>query len=623
MKALILAGGRGSRLNKLTEDKNKSMLKLFEKPLIEYNLNHAVMLKVKEIIIVVGYKKEEIIRHIGKEYRGIKVSYVVQPKPRGVVNAIECARESLGSDDFVLMLADEIVPEARLKEMHSQFIKKNLFVLCGVVFENDKSSISKTYAAMVNEMGRVFRLIEKPRFPINKIKGTGHCFLKNEMLDYIERTPINANRGERELVDWIQCAVDEGKNVFVYKISEGYVNINTEDDFNLAKKLLMNKNPQVLLVHPQMSYFGGAELLLVELCNWLTKKGIKNDILTSSISEDAKKMLINTKIIIPKNSINISAKGFESIKDILNFIKVFRKELIKVRKNYDVINFHNFPATWTLFPYRKPSVWMLNEPPNLWSRPDAGIHLKLLNKIRIWMDKFIVKNSIDIICVADKFNQERCFERYGQNSRIVYYGVNYDFFSKGKSAQAQKRWNLKNRFVIAQSGVLSEVKNQLESLKTLKNIKDKIPNVLLVLAGKPEEEYKVRLDAYVKANKLEKYVLFTGNLNREDLRDVYATCNVGLFPVGKQGGWLAPFELLCSGKPLVVSEELGAASVIKKFNLGTVTRDYAKAILDVHKNYNEYGKKARNAARFVEKNLGWNVFTDKMIRAYKDAWRKH
>ena len=82
MKALILAGGRGSRLNEFTKDKNKSMIKLFEKPLIEYNLDQAVEAYVNEIIIVVGYKKEEITKHVGKEYKGIKISYVIQKKQK-------------------------------------------------------------------------------------------------------------------------------------------------------------------------------------------------------------------------------------------------------------------------------------------------------------------------------------------------------------------------------------------------------------------------------------------------------------------------------------------------------------------------------------------------------------
>lgn len=67
MKALILAGGRGSRLSELTKDKNKSMMRLFEKPIIEYNLEHAVDAEVSEIIILVGYKGQEIKKYFGKE----------------------------------------------------------------------------------------------------------------------------------------------------------------------------------------------------------------------------------------------------------------------------------------------------------------------------------------------------------------------------------------------------------------------------------------------------------------------------------------------------------------------------------------------------------------------------
>jgi len=82
MKAVILAGGRGSRLNEFTKDKNKSMLTLLGKPLIEYNLEHALQAGVKEIIIVIGYKKEEIIAYVGSNFRGIKVVYVEQKEQK-------------------------------------------------------------------------------------------------------------------------------------------------------------------------------------------------------------------------------------------------------------------------------------------------------------------------------------------------------------------------------------------------------------------------------------------------------------------------------------------------------------------------------------------------------------
>ncbi len=624
MKALILAGGRGSRLNKLTDEKNKSMLKLFEKPLIEHNLEHAYESGVSEIVIVVGYKKEEIIRYFGKEFKGIKITYVVQKEQKGMVNAIECAKNAIGESDFLLMLADEILVDADIKGMIKKFKKEELFAVCGITFEKDKLSIGKTYSAMVNEKGRIFRLIEKPKVPINHVKGTGHCILKNEIFDYTERTPINANRGEKELVDTIQLGVDDGKRAYVYPLTKNYVNVNTEDDFNLAKELVKKSNPKVLIVHTQMKYFGGAELLIVELANWLTKKGIKNDILALSKSKEVENSLINTEIIIPKHKINLEPPGFKNTKEILQFIKIYRKEIKKLIKNYDVINFHNFPVTWSLFPKKKPCVWMLNEPPNLWSKPDAGIKLKLMNKLRNYADKKIIRNSVDIICVADEFNKERCIERYKKIPRIVYYGVNHDFFSKGNKNKAINKFNLKNKFVVVQSGMITEQKNQLESVKTIEEVKDKIPDVILVLAGKEaDEEYVKKIKKYIEDKKLEKNILFSGNLGREDLRDLYKAADIGLFPIGKQGGWLAPFELLCSGNPIIVNKDLGAASIIKKNNLGIVTDDYAKAILDVYGNKKEFSMQARKAALFVKKNLGWNVFADKMIKVFKEAWKRY
>ena len=623
MKALILAGGRGSRLNLLTKDRNKSMLRLFEKPLIEYNLEHAFEAGVSEIIIVVGYRKEEIIKHYGHEFKGIKISYVVQKEQKGLVNAIEYAKEKIGYSDFILMLADEILINPDLKGMIKKFKKEDLFVVCGVTFEEDKLSIGKTYSAMVNENGRSFRLIEKPRVPINKIKGTGHCILKNAILDYIERTPIHPNRGEKELVDLIQVSIDDGKKVYVYPITKGYVNVNTEEDFNLAKELIIKSNPKVLIVHTQMKFLGGAELLIVELANWLTKKGIKNDIIALSKSQEVENLLINTDIIIPRHKIKLEPPGFKNAKEILSFIKIYRKTIKKLKRNYEVINFHNFPVTWSLYPSKKPCVWMLNEPPNLWSKPNASFALKTLNKLRNWMDKKIVRGSVDIICVADEFNKERCIERYGKIPRVIYYGVNHDFFSKGKKARAVGKWNLKGKFVVIQSGMMTEQKNQIESVKAIGKIKDRIPNILLILAGTSDEIYKKKIEDYIAKNKLEKYVLFTGNLNREDLRDLYKASDVGAFPVGKQGGWLAPFEMLCSGNPIIVSEELGAASIVKKNNLGIVTKDYANALIEIYKNWKDFKTQAKKASLFVKNNLGWHVFADKMIAAYKSAWKKH
>ena len=104
---------------------------------------------------------------------------------------------------------------------------------------------------------------------------------------------------------------------------------------------------------------------------------------------------------------------------------------------------------------------------------------------------------------------------------------------------------------------------------------------------------------------------------------MYKAADVGLFPIGKQGSWLAPFEMICAGKPIIVSDKMGAASVIKGDNLGVVTGNYSEAVLEIWDDYKKYKQQARNAAVFVKKNLSWGIFGDKMIKAYKDAWKRY
>ncbi len=391
----------------------------------------------------------------------------------------------------------------------------------------------------------------------------------------------------------------------------------------MAKKNSM----RVLIIHNQMKYYGGAELLIVELANWLTKRGIKNDILALSSSKEVEKALIDTKIITPENDIDLKPPGYKNVRDILKAIKVFKKKLKEISDDYDVINVHDFPTSWVLFPRigktKKPCVWFMNLPPDLYSKPDAGIFLRFLNLIRRFVDRIIVRNSIDVITVAETANEDRAKKRYGMQPRLIHFGVNYDFFSKGNASKAIKKWNLKNKFVVVQSGMICSVKNQFASVKAIEEVRNKIPNVILILAGKEDENYGKMLKDYIKEKGLERFVIFTGNLKREDLRDLYKAADVGLFPIGDQGGVLAPFECLCAETPIIVSEEIETASFIKNESLGTVTSNYSKALLDVYRNPKTYNQQAKKSSEFVKKNLSWEKFSDRMIQAFKDALKKY
>ncbi len=241
MKALVLAGGRGKRLDELSLNNNKCMIRVMGRPVIEYSLDCVAGTDIEDIIIIIGYRAEEIINHLGNNYRGKRINYVIQAEQKGLVHAVECARESLDGDDFMLLLGDEILVNPRHQQMIDEFRSKNLFGICGVLRVEEKELIKRTYSLIQDDNNNIFRLIEKPRKPLNNYMGTGDCIFKNEIFQYVEYTPIHHERKEKELPDFIQCAIDDGNPVKSFIICDKYTNINTKDDIKMAESFF-NRN---------------------------------------------------------------------------------------------------------------------------------------------------------------------------------------------------------------------------------------------------------------------------------------------------------------------------------------------------------------------------------------------
>mgnify|MGYP005834349165 CR=1 FL=1 len=236
MKALILAAGKGKRLNGVLGGMNKCMTEVSGKPIIEWVLgNIARTEKISEVVIVVGYKAEDIISRIGSNYMNLNIKYVVQKEQKGVVNAIECAKDEIGLEDFLLLLGDEFMISPRHVEMINHFYRKEYFSLLGSVIVDNKEHIKKTYTFEFNSNGEVTHLVEKPENPLNNYMGTGNIFFNHSIFDYIQSTPINPVRGEKELVDLIRTAINDKRKVGYFQISSFYLNLNTIEEFTEIK----------------------------------------------------------------------------------------------------------------------------------------------------------------------------------------------------------------------------------------------------------------------------------------------------------------------------------------------------------------------------------------------------
>jgi glycosyltransferase involved in cell wall biosynthesis len=389
---------------------------------------------------------------------------------------------------------------------------------------------------------------------------------------------------------------------------------------------------RVLIVHPEIIVYGGAELLIVKLANYMTKKGIENAILTTSITPEVEKDLEGTEIIIQRIKSNIIDKILAiPITEILSIHKGIKNNL----KDFDVINVHNYPTELSIFLCNKPVIWMCNEPilyltlEELKSSLHKTISRILLDtrskftlRTLLEFEKFVVRNYVRYVCVSDEFNAERFKKIFGFKPEVINYGIDYEFFAKGDENKILNELDLSDSFILLQVGWIQPFKNQMESIRTIEKLKEKIPNIKLILAGFEERGYKMMLEKYIKEKGLEQNVIFTGHLGRERVRDLYHACDVLLHPIKSQGGWLAPFEALCAKKPIVVSTEMTASDIIKRERIGIVTDNFAEAIWDIYNNPDKYNEIAERGQAWMRENLSWDKFCERMVDVFYKALEK-
>ena len=374
---------------------------------------------------------------------------------------------------------------------------------------------------------------------------------------------------------------------------------------------------RVLIVYPKMELYGGAELLVVRLANYLTKHNVHNALLTTNILPEIERDITRTDIIkYPFRPIKGILKPMNLIKSILSLQKGVRKNI----NDFDVINVHNYPAELSICPFRKPVVWMCNEPPEVHVEFDAERKFttrRLVIGAILELEKRFVRKYVGDVVVADQFNARRFKDIYGITPHIINYGIDYNYFSDYK--QESVEGNGSHGFAVLHVGMLTPQKGQIESLRAIDKLRDRIPGIKLILAGFGQGQYLSTLKEFITTRNLEEIVRFEGHVDRERIRELYHTSDVLLHPIGSQGGWLAPFEAAASKIPIVVSKEMTASELINEKNLGVVTDDFANAVLDIYKNRSKYNEMAVERAEWVRDHLSWDNFCEKMLGVFLRA----
>ncbi|MEV5986231.1 glucose-1-phosphate thymidylyltransferase [Streptomyces sp. NPDC052051] len=210
MKALVLAGGSGTRLRPFSYSMPKQLIPIVNTPVLEYVLRNILDLGVTEIGVVVGDRAHEIRQVLGdgSRFGACRLTYLQQEAPLGLAHTVTIARDFLGDDDFVMYLGDNMLPEG-ITGIAEEFAAHRPAAHVVVHKVPDPRAFG---VAELGPGGEVLGLVEKPRQPSGDLALIGVYFFTAAIHEAV-RAIQPSSRGELEITDAIQWLVSSGADV--------------------------------------------------------------------------------------------------------------------------------------------------------------------------------------------------------------------------------------------------------------------------------------------------------------------------------------------------------------------------------------------------------------------------
>jgi NDP-sugar pyrophosphorylase family protein len=245
-QCVIPAAGKGNRIAELplTQIYPKPMLPILNKPLLEYVIENAKKFRVETIYIIVGHRKEVIKEYFQDgENWDVEISYVEQPKPTGISNALGLVKGYV-DEPFLVILGDDLTVVNSFNNFTETFFKHKAWVVEGVVSEEDVETLKRTCCVHLNSEGRIERIVEKPAYPNSRMRGIGVYLFDPIIFSFIEKTPVSPKRKEKELTDTIALIAKKGK-AFGCPIDGVNINVNTFEDLMTATQIFLRKSKEM------------------------------------------------------------------------------------------------------------------------------------------------------------------------------------------------------------------------------------------------------------------------------------------------------------------------------------------------------------------------------------------
>lgn len=240
MKAVILAAGEGTRLNPITINRPKPLIKISGKTILEHTLLTLRESGISEVIIVTNYREKDIQQYFGngKKYN-LKISYKKQEEMNGTATAVGVT-ESFIKNDFILIYGDLLFSAEAIKKIINTFKTKKID---GVMAVTPIKNPEKYGIVEIDQEQKIKKIIEKPKNNApSKLANAGLYVFSKEIFQKIKqiRTSI---RGEYELTDAISLFVKEGKEVLAVQIrKEDWIDIGRPWNLLEANTWILKKS---------------------------------------------------------------------------------------------------------------------------------------------------------------------------------------------------------------------------------------------------------------------------------------------------------------------------------------------------------------------------------------------